>query len=76
VYLCTFQVLIPGQKSPKALALSRINYEQEPKNLSLGVNFVYAVDDCFGGADGSEYDGAMEQKKAFKILKSSCGMIL
>jgi len=76
VYLCTFQVLIPGQKSPKALALSRINYEQEPKNLSLGVNSIYAVDDSFGGADGSEYDGAMEQKKAFKILKSSCGMIL
>ncbi len=60
MYLCTSQVLIPGQKSPKAQALSRINYEQEPKNLSLGVNFVYAVDDCFGGADGSEYDGAVE----------------
>ena len=59
MYLCTSQALIPGQKSPKAQVLSRINYEQESKNLSLGVNIVYAADDCVSGSDGDEYDGAV-----------------
>ena len=76
MYLCTSQALIPGQKSPKAQVLSRINYEQESKNLSLGVNTFYAVDDSVSGADGSEYDGAVEQEIVYEISKSCCAMIL
>ena len=51
MYLCNSQVLIPGQKSPKAQALSRINYEQEPKNEDSELN----VEDYLSDDDIPDY---------------------
>ena len=49
-----------GKENEKDLYETESDYEQEPKNLSLGVNFVYVVDDCVSGSNGCEYYCAVE----------------
>jgi hypothetical protein len=41
-----------GLQSPKAQVPYYINYEQKSKDLSLGIDIIYAADDRVGGADG------------------------